>query len=304
MYIIQTRNLTKCFDNRHVVSDVNLNVKKGEIYGLLGLNGAGKTTIMKMLINLIKPTSGEIELFGQQLTPDSSHQVLGRIGSVIEYPIFYEKLTARENLTLHCEYMGYHDKQAIDQVLNTVELKKNEHKLVKQFSLGMKQRLGIARAIIHKPELLILDEPINGLDPIGTREIRSLFRTLSKEFGITLLISSHILAEIELIADTIGVISKGKLISERSMKELKEKNTEYIDLVTTDPTQTCLLLEDQLQITNYKLIDQDVIRIYDQEISQTELSKAVISKGIEIESINKKVTSLEEYFLDQMNKEL
>ena len=116
VYIIQTRNLTKCFDNRHVVSDVNLNVKKGEIYGLLGLNGAGKTTIMKMLINLIKPTSGEIELFGQQLTPDSSHQVLGRIGSVIEYPIFYEKLTARENLTLHCEYMGYHDKQAIDQV--------------------------------------------------------------------------------------------------------------------------------------------------------------------------------------------
>lgn len=304
MYIIQTHHLTKRFQNHEIVSKVNMKVRKGEIYGFLGLNGAGKTTVMKMLTNLVKPTSGEIELFGEVLTPASSYHVLGRIGSMIEYPIFYEKLTARENLSLHGEYMGYHDKNAIDEVLETMGLKESEHKQVAQFSLGMKQRLGIARAIMTKPELLILDEPINGLDPIGIKEIRSLFHTLSKEYGITLLVSSHILAEIELIADTIGVISKGKLIKEVSMESMKEENTEYIELVTSDPTQTCLILEDQLHVKNFKRINHEVIRIYDEGISQTDISKELIKNGIEIESINKKVTSLEAYFLEQMNKEM
>jgi len=167
---LKTTQLTKAFKGRQVVSEVNMHVKKGEIYGFLGPNGAGKTTIMKMLTNLIKPTSGEIEIFGEKLT-NTSFEVLKRMGTIIEYPIFYDQLTARENLSLHCEYMGYYDNKAIDHALELVKLHNIEGKKVKDFSLGMKQRLGIARAISTKPELLVLDEPINGLDPIGIKEL-------------------------------------------------------------------------------------------------------------------------------------
>lgn len=189
-YILRTNSLIKAFDNEEVVSNVSMNIKKGEIYGFLGPNGAGKTTVMRMITNLIKPTSGEIELFGEKLT-DTSYEVLKRIGSIIEYPVFYDKLTGRENLELHLEYMGYHDIRAIDKSLELLNLKNIDKKLVKDFSLGMKQRLGIARAISTKPELLILDEPINGLDPIGIKEIRDLLKMLCKEYGITIFISSH-----------------------------------------------------------------------------------------------------------------
>ena len=177
--MIKTNHLTKSFKGKEVVSDVNMHVKKGEIYGFLGPNGAGKTTIMKMLTNLIKPTSGEIEILGEKLT-NTSYELLKRMGTIIEYPIFYEKLTAKENLLLHCEYMGYYNKQAIDQALGLVHLTNIENKLVKDFSLGMKQRLGIASAIMTKPELLMFDEPINGLDPIGIKEMRDLFKMLSQ----------------------------------------------------------------------------------------------------------------------------
>ncbi len=216
-YILRTNQLTKVFQGKEVISDVNMHVKKGEIYGFLGPNGAGKTMIMKMIANLMKPTSGEIEIFGEKLT-GTSYEVLKRMGMMIEYPIFYEKLTAQENLYLHCEYMGYYDKNGIQQALHLVNLQNVENKKVKDFSLGMKQRLGIARAILTKPELLILDEPINGLDPVGIRELRDLLKMLCKEYGITLLVSSHILGEMEQMADTIGVIQNGKLLK-RSFNE-------------------------------------------------------------------------------------
>ena len=200
-YILRTYNLTKAFDTKEVVSNVNMSIKKGEIYVFLGPNGAGKTTVMKIITNLIKPTAGDIEIFGEKLT-NTSYEILKRIGTIIEYPVFYEKLTGRENLELHCEYMGFHNKKVIDETLKLVNLGRIEGKKVKNFSLGMKQRLGIARAIITKPELLILDEPFNGLDPIGIKEQRELFKMLCEEYGITILISSHILSEIEQIADT------------------------------------------------------------------------------------------------------
>lgn len=303
VYIIKTHNVTKCFQGKEVVSKINMNVKKGEIYGFLGLNGSGKTTLMKMLTNLIKPTAGEIEVFGQPLTPSSSYDVLGRIGSMIEYPIFYEKFTAKENLELHCEYMGYHNKKAINEVLEMVHLINIDNIPVENFSLGMKQRLGIARAIITRPELLILDEPINGLDPIGIREIRNLFKLLCKEYDITMLISSHILAEIEQMADTIGVVNKGKLIEEVSLEEMRKKNREYMEFVTSNPTRACFILENRLHLRNFKIIDQKIIRIFEQSVSQSEISKTMILNGIEIESMSKKITSLEEYFMGLMDKE-
>ncbi|MFD0768255.1 ABC transporter ATP-binding protein [Bacillus sp. CGMCC 1.60114] len=299
-YVLRTNQLTKVFNGKEVISNVNMHVKQGEIYGFLGPNGAGKTTIMKMITNLIKPTSGEIEIFGEKLT-DTSYEVLKRMGTIIEYPIFYEKLTARENLYLHCEYMGYYDKKAIDQALDLVNLHNVDDKKVKDFSLGMKQRLGIARAITTKPELLILDEPINGLDPIGIKELRELFKMLCKEYGITLLVSSHILAEMEQMADTIGVIQNGKLIKEVSMKSINGKQTEYVEVTVQDVKQAAYVLENKLRLTNFKVMNENTIRIYEARIAQQEISKMLIMNDVVIEGINKKHSSLEDYFLNLMN---
>lgn len=301
-YILKTNQLTKAFKGREVVSKVNMHVKKGEIYGFLGPNGAGKTTIMKMLTNLIKPTSGEIEIFGEKLT-NTSFEVLKRMGTIIEYPIFYEQLTARENLSLHCEYMGYYDNKAIDHALELVKLHNIEGKKVKDFSLGMKQRLGIARAISTKPELLVLDEPINGLDPIGIKELRDLFKILCKDYGITLLISSHILAEMEQMSDTIGIIQNGKLIKEVSMKSINGKQTEYIEVQVQNTKKALYILEQNLGIKNFRVIGEAAIRIYETTLTQQEISKAFVMNDVGIESINKKNSSLEEYFLSSMNSE-
>lgn len=300
LYVLKTNNLTKTYNGKEVVSNVNMSVKKGEIYGFLGPNGAGKTTLMRMLTNLVKPTSGESEIFGEKLK-NTSYEVLKRLGTIIEYPVFYEKLSARENLELHCEYMGYFDKKAIDKALDLVDLKNIDNKSVKDFSLGMKQRLGIARAITTKPELLILDEPINGLDPIGIKEFRDLFKMLSKEYGITILISSHILAEIEQIADTIGVINNGRLIEEVSMESIRAGNTEYIELIVGDAEKVAYVLSNELNISNFKVLDSKTIRIYDGSISQNQITKTLINSDISIEGITKKNGSLEEYFLNLLN---
>lgn len=299
-HILRTISLTKTFNGKEVVSNVSMNIKKGEVYGFLGPNGAGKTTVMKMMTNLIKPTSGEIEIFNEKLT-DTSYEVLKRMGTIIEYPVFYEKLTARENLDLHCEYMGYYDKKAIDKALELVNLRNIDKKSVKDFSLGMKQRLGIARAIITKPELLILDEPINGLDPVGIKELRDLFKFLNKEYGITILISSHILGEIEQMADTVGVINNGLLMQEVSMNSIREKHTEYIELTVNDCKKAAYVLENSLNISNFRVINNSIIRIYDIRKPQSEISRTLVLNDIGIESINKKNSSLEDYFLNLIN---
>ncbi|CEH30220.1 bacitracin ABC transporter ATP-binding protein [Aneurinibacillus migulanus] len=298
-YVVQTNNLTKKFQGKDVVSNVNMNIKKGEIYGFLGANGAGKSTVMKMLTNMIKPSYGDITIFGEPLKHDS-FDYLKRIGSMIEYPIFFEKMTVLENLELHCAYMGYHNKQAIRDALDRVGLENVENKLPKNISLGMRQRLCVARAIITKPEFLILDEPINGLDPAGIKAMRQLFKMLNKEYGMTLLISSHIIGEIEQIADTIGVIKSGKLIEEAPMDAIKARNTEYIELVTSNQRKAAMILHDKLGINNLKVIDHQVIRIYATEVPQSAISKTLILEDISIESINKKRTSLEEYFIKKV----
>ena len=299
-YIIQTNNLTKIYKDKEVVSNVNLNVRKGEIYGFLGPNGAGKTTVMRMITNLVKPSRGEIVVCGQKLT-SQSYEVLKRMGNIIEYPVFYDKLTARENLNLHCEYMGYYNKGAIDSALDMVQLKDIEGKYVKDFSLGMKQRLGIARAIITKPELLILDEPLNGLDPTGIKELRILFKTLKEDYGITILISSHILGEIEQIADTIGIIKDGQLIKEVLMENIRLENTAYIELQTDDSKKSVYVINEILKISNFKVLDDQTIRIYELEISQGEISKALILNGVLVNKINRKDYTLEDYFLKIIN---
>jgi len=225
------------------------------------------------------------------------------LSCIIEYPVFYDKLTAKENLVLHGEYMGYYDPKAIGEALELVKLAGIDNKPVKQFSLGMKQRLGIARAFMTKPELLILDEPINGLDPSGIKEMREVFRMLSREYGMTLLVSSHILAEIEQIADTIGVIRQGELVEEVAMESIRGQNTEYIELNTNEINKAVYVLEHKLHLSNFKVLDHSTIRIYDGALSQRELNKVLVMEDVELESISKKTHSLEDYFLNLIGGE-
>ena len=221
--IVEIKELFKTIDKEEILSDINLQFAEGEIYGLLGPNGAGKTTLMKCMLSLLTITSGSIEIFGKNLQ-EHREEILSQVGSIIETPIFYENCTAKEILEIHAQYMGKNITELdIINILRMVGLK-NTTKKVKEFSLGMRQRLGLARAFLTKPRLLILDEPINGLDPVGIQEIRNLLQLLSKEHGITILISSHILSEISQIADKIGVIKNGSMIEQVYMEELMKEN--------------------------------------------------------------------------------
>ena len=295
-YILQTNNLTKTIGGKDLVKNVNLHIKKGEIYGFLGPNGAGKTTVMKMITNLWKPTGGNIEIFGETLTPQS-YEVLKRMGSIIEFPTFYNHMTGYENLRLHCEYMGYYKHDSIENALDMLDLTDAAQKPVKNYSLGMKERLGIARAILCKPELLILDEPTNGLDPAGMKQIRDLLKTHFEDYVITIMVSSHILSEIESIADTIGVINHGMMIKEIGMKEIEEMSLAYIELTVANPKKAAYVLSDKLGISNFKIIENNTIRIYDQHISTQELSKVMALNDVEVMALGKQSETLEDYFL-------
>ena len=204
-YVIETRNITKVYGEQTVVNKVNLHVQKGRIYGLLGRNGAGKTTIMKMILGLTAITSGEVDVFGKNIK-GNERRIYPRIGAIIETPGFYPNLTGTENLEIFAKLRGTAQPNAVKEALDVVGLPYRDKKLFSKYSLGMKQRLGIANAILHDPELLILDEPTNGLDPIGIAEMRNFILSLSKERGKTILISSHILSEIAMLADDIGII--------------------------------------------------------------------------------------------------
>lgn len=219
--VIQVNNLTKCFGEKEVLRDCSMTLSRGTIYGLLGMNGAGKTTLFKLLTGLLCPDYGSIEILGSDMLKERD-KMLARIGSLIEAPVFYEHLSARKNLELHLSYMGTAGMGA-EKALQMVGLTGIGKKAVSAFSLGMRQRLGIARAIVHEPELLVLDEPINGLDPVGIKQMRELFVNLVKEKKTTILFSSHILSETEHIADTVGVLSGGKIVDEADLKELKER---------------------------------------------------------------------------------
>ena len=295
-YILQTSHLSKTIDGKQLVTDVNIHVKKGEVYGFLGPNGAGKTTVMKMLTNLWKPTSGTVALFGKALEKNS-YEVLKRMGSIIEFPTFYDHMSGKDNLQLHCEYMGYYNKGSVEEDLQMLGLSDAADKPAGSYSLGMKQRLGIARAILCKPELVILDEPTNGLDPAGMKQIRDLFRMLCTEYGMTLMISSHLLPEIESIADTVGVIHHGKMMKEISMKEIAETNTAYIELAVEDTKKAAYVLAEKMQLSNFKIVNDSGIRIYEQGVTTQKISRELMANDVEIASISQHTETLEDYFL-------
>ncbi|ENQ3081178.1 ABC transporter ATP-binding protein [Bacillus cereus] len=293
--IIKTTNLTKIYGNQKSVDNLNINVNQGEIYGFIGRNGAGKTTTIRMLLGLIKPTSGKIEIFGEDFFKNQK-EILRRIGSIVEVPGFYENLTARENLLINAKIIGVHKKNAIEEALEIVGLQHETKKIVGKYSLGMKQRLGIARALLHYPELLILDEPTNGLDPIGIKEMRKLIKSLAQERNITILISSHILAEVEQLVDHMGIIHEGKLLEEIALDTLRKTNRKYLEFQVNDDNKAAMLLEKQFHIFDYEVHDEGNIRVYSHFGQQGQINKMFVQNDIEVLKIMMSEDRLEDYF--------
>ena len=294
-FVIETKQLTKIYGEQTAVSKVNLHVKKGRIYGLLGRNGAGKTTIMKMVLGLASITSGEVDVFGKNIK-GREKRVYPRIGAIIETPGFYPNLTGTENLEIFAKLRGTAAPHAVKNALEIVGLPYKDKKLFSKYSLGMKQRLGIANAILHDPELLILDEPTNGLDPIGIAEVRDFIKRLSSEQGKTILISSHILSEIALLADDIGIIDCGVLLEESSMNELKKRNSKYILLQVSDVPKTSLILEREFHTKDYSVQDEHTLRIYDTSLNMGKINKFLVMQNITVTSSGLCDDTLEDYF--------
>lgn len=294
-YIIETENLTKQYGAQKSVSELNIHVRRGRIYGLLGRNGAGKTTTMKMLLGLTQPSSGAVRLWGTPLH-GNERKLLPRIGSLIESPGFYPNLTATENLQIFAALRGVPSRHAIQDALELVGLPYRDKKLFSQYSLGMKQRLAIALAVMHDPELLILDEPINGLDPIGIAEVRAFIRALSVERGKTILISSHILSEIALLADDIGIIDHGVLLEEESLAELERKSGRHIRFTVSDTAQAACILESSFQESNFSIQDDHDMRLYNLELPVGKIVTAFVESGLEVSEAHTCEESLEDYF--------
>lgn len=294
-YVIETKNLTKQYGTQKSVADLNIHVKQGRIYGLLGRNGAGKTTTMKMLLGLTQPTSGEVTIWGKPLRTNEK-KLLPRIGSLIESPGFYPNLTATENLRIFATLRGVPNRNAIKNALDLVGLPYKDKKLFSQYSLGMKQRLAIALAIMHDPELLILDEPINGLDPIGIAEVRSFIRDLCSERGKTILISSHILSEIALLADDIGIIDHGALLEEESLAELEAKSSRHIRFTVSSTTQAARILERNFHETRFTIRNDHNMRLHNLDVSVGDIVTAFVENGLTVSEAYICEESLEDYF--------
>lgn len=293
--VIETKQLTKVYGEQTAVHSINLHVEKGRIYGLLGRNGAGKTTIMKMILGLTSVTSGEVEVFGRSVSGQEK-KIYPRIGAIIETPGFYPNLTGTENLEIFAKLRGTSRPDAVKNALEVVGLPFKDKKLFSKYSLGMKQRLGIANAIMHDPELLILDEPINGLDPIGIAEIRKFLQDLSRERGKTILISSHILSEIDLLADDIGIIHEGKLLEESSMDELRKKNQKYILFRVSSTSAAARILEQKCGEVKYRIEDDNIMRIYDTGMDLSIVNQMFITNNIGVYESKVCDESLEDYF--------
>ncbi|MBR4993049.1 MAG: ATP-binding cassette domain-containing protein [Lachnospiraceae bacterium] len=291
-YLLETNMLTKKYGGKTVVDKVNLHIKKGDIYGLIGPNGAGKTTIMKMIAGFATPNEGEVSLFTER---DRTK----RIGALIEEPGMIASFNAFDNLKLKALAMGVYDKQNILDILKLVGLA-NDKKKVGHYSLGMKQRLGIALALIGHPDFLILDEPINGLDPEGILEIRELIIKLNREQNITIMISSHILEELSKVATTFGIITNGKLIKELTEFELKNESEEKIEIVTPDTGLASSVLENE-GIVDYTVVGVDKIHVYGNDKAIADINKLLVRNDVNVSEIHVIGSSLESFYLSCVN---
>lgn len=293
-YVLKTEGLTKRYGKHTVVDHVSMHVRKGDIYGFIGRNGAGKTTFMRMAAGLAAPEEGTQELFGSK---DLEKQRV-RIGSLIEQPGVYRNMTARENMEVARRNLGITSKHTVDEILEFVSLSHTDKKKVKNFSMGMKQRLGIAIALFSNPDFLILDEPINGLDPAGIKEIRDLLLKLNRERQITILISSHILGELSKIATRYGIIRDGVLVEEFDKKELEHRCRKCCRLVVDDGEQAAAVLEEKCGITNYDIPQAGIVRVFENLEDSWKLNQELIQNGVRLKESYLTGQDLEGYFMD------
>jgi len=294
MSILITQNLTKRYGGKPAVDNVSLTVEKGDIFGLIGQNGAGKTTFMRLVTSLSRADSGDISLFGET-EPTKISTARSRMGSVIEAPALFENLTAVQNLEYYRIQRGIADKNRIHEALKTVALTDTGKKKFKNFSLGMKQRLGLAVAILSHPDFLILDEPINGLDPTGIIEMRDLIKRLSQE-GITMLVSSHILSELAQVANKYAIIHNGRLLKSLTHEELQEECKQALAITVDDVARAIVVLETALGVANYKQVSDNELRIYDKIDDPAEITFRLSQEGIRVAEIKEVGDSLEDYY--------
>lgn len=298
--ILKLNNVSKNFGKQRALNNVSMNIQKGDIYGLIGRNGAGKTTLLKSVVTLSKPNSGTIQLFSSQNDKEYLEQ-LKRTGSVIETPVAYDQLTAEQNLKYYCKLRGIADNNSVSEALEFVGLENTNKKKFKNFSLGMKQKLGLAIALLNKPDFLILDEPINGLDPIAIVDFRDVLIRLNKEHGITILISSHILSELYQVANRFGIINEGNLIKEISKNEFDELSKQFIHVKVDNSEKACIVLQN-LNISNFKVVSNNEINIYEINLDESILNESLIKSNIKVFGIYKEGMDMEEYFKKLISK--
>ena len=293
--LLSTHGLTKQYGHHKAVDHVDIHLKRGSIYGFIGRNGAGKTTFLKMICGLSKPTSGEIEMFGYK-GKDLS-KIRSRVGCLIESPGLYGNMSAYDNLKIKCKLLGIKKPGYMEDILKVVGLEGTEKKKTKHFSLGMKQRLGIALALVGEPDLMILDEPINGLDPQGIAEVRDTLLKLKEERNMTILISSHILEELSKIATDYGIIHNGSLLEEITNEELMKRCSERLELTLEQP-EAALPILDALGIVSYQVVDRQHIHIYERLNDSAQINMELAKAGIPVMGISVRSEELESYFLN------
>lgn len=294
--ILKTEHLTKSYGSFHALQDINLSMKEGHIYGFIGENGSGKTTLMRILTGLTPQSGGTYSIFGKEKASDV-RAMRQRIGSTIETPALYPHYSAYRNLELQRLLLGNPDKSICDELLKLIHLENVRNKKVKTFSMGMKQKLSIAMALIGKPDLLVLDEPVNGLDPKNISELRMLLKKLNHERKVTMLISSHILSELYLLASDYIIIHKGKIIDNLSHDELDAKCRKYIKIKTDCLPQCIAVLEKELSLSDYQVINDSTMHIYAFTDEPQKVSQALMSNDIVISELSVSEQSIEEYFL-------
>lgn len=294
--VIETKNLSKTYKNFTALAPTNLSLEKGTIYGLVGRNGAGKTTLIKLLLGQTTPTTGELTLFNQ--TGADLAGARRRIGAIVEHPAFYPNLTGRQNLEYYRIQKGITEKENVEKVLNEMGLSELADRKFKAYSLGNKQRLGLALALLGNPDLLILDEPVNGFDPQGIIEIRKLLLELNRKRHMTILMSSHILSELENMITRVGFIDKGRLIEEMDMDKLRQKCQRYIEVKVNNSEKAVVILEQKLGLIEYEVLQGHVIHVQGSEDLIPKVSRALNDANIDVYAITEIGQSLEDYFID------
>lgn len=295
--VLRLEGISREFNNKEVLNNVNLNIKAGEVYGLVGINGSGKSTLMKIIMNTLKATKGNVYLFGNKVT-GYDKDVYKRISAIIETPIFYEELTIEKNLEIVCKYMNLNHKERIEEVKKLVGLHGVLNKKPKELSLGMRERVAIGRGLLNRPDLFILDEPTNGLDIIKIKEIIDLITNLKRENETSFLISTHMLDKLEVVADRVGFLYNGSIGYELDGYDLIDEKRDYVKIVCDDVSKAAFVIEGKLGIKGYKVINNNVIRLYDLKEDYNKVIFELIKSGVFVESFNRNKRKLQEFFMD------